>query len=184
MSNKNQIDPGHKSTRKVFRIAGPIILGIGILCMITAAVDLFMCMGNFGRTPTLFWLFFVGAPLLFVGAVLSQMGYMGKIARYTSQELTPVGTDTFNYAVKETKDSIREVAGAIGEGLGGAVGAAGSAEVMIRCYKCNHENDADARFCDQCGAALTKNKSCPACNELNDLDAKFCDNCGNELAND
>ncbi|TFG44734.1 MAG: hypothetical protein E4H40_09085, partial [Candidatus Brocadiia bacterium] len=33
-------------------------------------------------------------------------------------------------------------------------------------------------FCDDCGTALIKNRTCPACSELNDADAKFCDKCG------
>jgi len=48
----------------------------------------------------------------------------------------------------------------------------------VRCPKCNEENDADAKFCKECGAAVAKTAHCPDCGELNDADANFCDNCG------
>ena len=55
---------------------------------------------------------------------------------------------------------------------------AGTAAVVVRCHKCNAENEPGDRFCGQCGAALAKTRPCPACGELNDPDARFCDNCG------
>ena len=58
---------------------------------------------------------------------------------------------------------------------------AASGGTVVRCHKCNAENDTDAKFCDGCGAALTKTRACPACSELNDPDARFCDNCGHRF---
>jgi len=79
-----------------------------------------------------------------------------------------------------TKDAVRDVAAAVGEGLG-TRGAAKEVRIL-RCHKCNADNEADARFCKSCGAPLAKTKPCPACSELNDPDARFCDHCGNALA--
>ncbi len=45
-----------------------------------------------------------------------------------------------------------------------------------------HANDQDARYCDECGAAMRK--ACPSCDEMNDGDAKFCDSCGSRLSTD
>jgi membrane protease subunit (stomatin/prohibitin family) len=104
---------------------------------------------------------------------------MGKVARYTSQEITPVATDTFNYVAKHSKEGIRQIAGAIGEGLAGAAG--GASQIVVRCHKCNHENDDDAKFCSACGAAMAKTLACSQCGELNDPDARFCDECGQAL---
>jgi membrane protease subunit (stomatin/prohibitin family) len=102
---------------------------------------------------------------------------MGSIMRYSAGEMAPVGKDTFNYMAHGTKDGIKTVASAIGEGL--RTGApASDGEVQIRCHKCNHANAPESKFCSACGASLGKTKPCPACHELNDPDAKFCDNCG------
>lgn len=180
MSDDKPIDPGHKPVRRVLRIVGPILLAIGILFIIVALVDFFSVMAShsMGRHPTKFWGFFVGMPLMFIGVVMTQWGYMGRIARYFSQEITPVGTDTFNYAARHARDGVRDLAGAIGDGLRGATG---TGQVRIRCHKCNHENDADAKFCSACGSAISKSIDCPDCRELNDPDARFCDNCGRAL---
>ena len=45
------------------------------------------------------------------------MGYLGKVARYTSQELAPVGKDTFNYMAKETKEGVTDMSEAFFEGM-------------------------------------------------------------------
>ncbi len=174
---ERQIDPGHNATRDTLRIVGPIVALLGVIFMIVGFVDFFRAFGGFGE-PKLFWCFFVGMPLLFAGGVMSSYGYMGKVMRYTAGEIAPVGKDTFNYMADGTREGIKTVVGAIGEGLreGGLVG--GSSSTMVRCHKCNALAPADAKFCSQCGHALGKTKPCPNCHELNDPDAKFCDNCG------
>ena len=96
-----------------------------------------------------------------------------------SQEMTPVATDTINYAVGETKESVRELAGAVGEGLGLRNGAGGA--VHVRCPKCNHENEADAQFCSQCGSPMVRTVACASCGHVNQPDARFCDRCGGQI---
>jgi class 3 adenylate cyclase/tetratricopeptide (TPR) repeat protein len=48
------------------------------------------------------------------------------------------------------------------------------------CPACGHENDADQRFCTNCGTSLLQ--TCPNCSATNLPGAKFCGNCGNALA--
>jgi class 3 adenylate cyclase len=43
------------------------------------------------------------------------------------------------------------------------------------CAKCNCDNTADARYCNQCAALL--NRACPECAHPNAPDAKFCSQC-------
>src|SRR5262249_798914 len=50
----------------------------------------------------------------------------------------------------------------------------------MRCLRCQHENSADATFCDECGARL--DAPCPCCGEPNRAGAKFCRKCGHGLA--
>jgi hypothetical protein len=184
MSDQTPIDPGHNSTRDLLRAAGIILSIVGGLLLAIGILDFMSSFGSM-RMPTLFlWCCFPGMILLGIGMTMAGAGFAGRIARYKSQEVTPVITDTLNYMADETKDSVRQIAGAIGEGLKGVVGTAGTAgtsAVRIRCHKCNHDNDADAGFCSACGAALAKSMPCPNCSELNDADAKFCDNCGQEM---
>jgi len=42
----------------------------------------------------------------------------------------------------------------------------------MKCGRCQHENPADAAFCDECGARLEA--TCPSCGEANRAGAKFC----------
>ena len=46
----------------------------------------------------------------------------------------------------------------------------------MKCSRCQHENPADATFCDECGARLEP--ACSACGEANRAGAKFCRKCG------
>jgi hypothetical protein len=140
---------------------------------IVGFVDFFRAFGGSGE-PKLFWCLFVGMPLLFAGGVLCSYGFMGKVLRYMAQETAPAGKDTFNYLADGTREGVKAVAGAIGEGLRES-GLGGAGPTMVRCHKCNALSPAEAQFC---GQALSKTKPCPNCREWNDPDAKFCDNCG------
>jgi hypothetical protein len=101
---------------------------------------------------------------------------MGAVGRYMAGEMAPVAKDTFNYMADGTQDGIRTVARAVGEGLGLRDG--GGAATVVLCHRCNGENDADAKFCSECGAPIRKTKPCAGCGELSDPGARFCDNCG------
>ena len=62
------------------------------------------------------------------------------------------------------------------------------------CPQCKSANDADASFCDQCGARMAgepgpstvtgedESQQCQSCLLMNATDAKFCDQCGSSLA--
>ena len=117
--------------------------------------------------------------MLAVGIGICKFAFMGRVARYVANEVAPVGKDTFNYMASGTKDSVRDLAAAVGDGLR----SSGSAESAprIRCHKCDAENEIDAKFCNHCGAAQGKSKECSSCHELNDHDARFCDNCGRRI---
>ncbi len=173
MSDEQKINPGHETARKFFRIVGPLVLVVGGSFMLVGFGSFFSAFGG-GGPPRLFWCSFVGMPLLFVGIVMTKFGFMGAIIRYQAGEIAPVGKDTFNYMADGTKDGVRTVATAIATGLQQA-----SRKGTLACSACGHSNDDLARFCDQCGAALSK--TCPSCGERNDGDAKFCDGCGNRL---
>ena len=174
----NRNNERHESTRGALRILGGILALAGGAFLVIGMVDFF---GSFGSMspPRLFWCCFVGMPLLGIGIFLLKLGYMGAVTRYVANEVVPVGKDAVNYMVDGTEGSVRKVASAVGEGLG--LKGAGPAGRVVRCHKCNAENEVDANFCDACGAALQKSVPCSQCGELNDPDARFCDNCGKPL---
>ena len=107
--------PGQNSIRKGLRVAGPAIFLVGLLCFIIAAISLFASAGG-GGMPHLFWLGFVGLPLMFVGGVLCQFGFMGAVARFMAGEAAPVAVDTVNYMAEETKGAVETVAKAAAKG--------------------------------------------------------------------
>ena len=62
------------------------------------------------------------------------------------------------------------------------------ADETAKCPSCGKLDDPDAKFCDQCGAAMSPSSpykwdadetvTCPECKKGNDDDARFCDQCG------
>jgi hypothetical protein len=178
MADESQIDAGHRGIRAFLRFIGPLMVLVGLSLVGVAMVSFFSAVGG-GGPPRYFWCAFLGMPILGVGIAACKFAFMGAVARYAAGEVAPVARDTINYMADGTKDSIRTVAQAAAEGLRGGTNAPGPAQV--RCHKCNALNDADAKFCDNCGAALAKSVQCPACGEFNDPDAGFCDNCGRAM---
>jgi len=175
MGEEGKIDPGHDTKRNTLRVAGVVILVCGLIFTGLAFLSFMFAMVT-RSIPYLFPLGFIGLPLIFVGAVMCQFGFMGKVQRYAAGETMPVQKDVVNYMAEGTQDGVRTIARAVGEGLGM------TPDTQLKCPKCGKTNDADAKFCSECGAAVGKSKVCPACKEMNDAGAKFCDNCGKAIA--
>jgi hypothetical protein len=175
----DKLNAGQERTRRVLRWVGVSLMVVGGILVAIGMGSFFMAFGGM-EPPRYFWCAFVGMPIGFAGLVLASYGFMGSIARYSAGEMAPVGKDTFNYMAEGTKEGVRTVASAIGEGLRAGSPPAES-EARVRCHKCNCVNDVAAKFCRECGASLGKTKPCPACHELNDPDARFCDNCGRPM---
>ncbi|MCI0335337.1 MAG: zinc ribbon domain-containing protein [Planctomycetes bacterium] len=169
------IDPRHENLRSILRVVGPSVAAVGLVFMVIGIGSFFLSFGSFGPTR-FFWCAFVGMPLLFVGVTISKFAFLGAVTRYTASEVAPVGKDVTNYMVDGTKDAIRDVATAIGEGFSAA--GSGVADRAVRCGKCGSENEVTANFCQQCGAPMSATKRCEKCGDLNDADARFCDHCG------
>lgn len=171
---KPPIDPKHDSKRRFLRIAGVSLLTLGIILLIIGLVDFFSAFGSFGG-PKYFWINFIALPLIFVGASMTSMGYMGAMARYTAQENAPVASDTFNYLAEETKGGIRTMARAVKEGM--------EDKGTVICPNCHKDNPLNAAFCNGCGASLTREIACPQCGWKNPAGSRFCNGCGQSLEN-
>lgn len=172
MNDHERLNPGHTNARDVLRVVGPLLVGLGLILTVTGVGSVFASFGTFG-SPRLFWCAFIGLPMLFLGAVMCKFAFMGRLVRYMASETAPVAKDTFNYMADGTQQGVRTMASAIGQGLRDD----GSES---RCGKCGQTNDADARFCQKCGAGLAT--TCPACSRPNKAEANFCDACGSPLA--
>ncbi len=172
------IDPNHQETRMFLRFLGVLLVIVGAIFFIIGIVSFFSAFGSHGP-PRYFWCAFIGMPMLGIGISICKFAFMGKVSRYVAGEVAPVGKDVVNYMANETRDTLREVAAAAGEGFRNGKGTDNK---RIICHKCNTDNDISAKFCNNCGASLKKSVKCSECGELNDPDAKFCDNCGKSIA--
>jgi hypothetical protein len=153
MNEETNLDPNHTSTRRILRRLGPIVAGIGLLLTVIGIGSFFASFGSFGP-PRYFWCAFLGMPLLFVGLVLCGFAFQGAIARYQAGEVAPVAKDAFNYMAEGTQEGVKTVATAVAEGI--AAGVAGPRKADSPCPRCSHSNDADAKFCKNCGAVLAE----------------------------
>ncbi len=132
---------GQEQYRNAFRIAGILILGVGIVLTVIAFKSLAdtMTSDTMDGPPKNFFLGFLGLPLMAVGGWLMQAGFLGAAARYTAGETAPVLKDTASYLTD-------------GEGVLG-VGRTVDDKPSKFCSSCGKPGDLDARFCESCGHA-------------------------------
>jgi hypothetical protein len=147
MDRQQRINPGHRQVRKMLRIAGVIAALIGLTCIVIGTGEFVLGFGSTG-SPKLFWLNFVGAPILFVGLVMLALGFTGAVARYQAAELAPVAIDTANEVSDAAGPAVRAVAQSVVEGIRIA-----DADTST-CPSCGVFNDADASCCDACGVRM------------------------------
>ncbi|MGV3485039.1 MAG: zinc ribbon domain-containing protein [Planctomycetaceae bacterium] len=174
MVDEERINPGHENTRALLRTLGPVTFAIGGLLMVVGLGSFFSSFGTFSP-PRYFWCCFVAMPFLAAGSAMCKYGFMGAITRYQAGEVAPVGKDAFNYLADGTRPGIQTIAAAVDAGLRGE-----RRENTLHCPSCGHEEDGDAKFCSDCGAAFSK--ACVSCGKLNGGDAKYCQDCGRSLS--
>jgi ribosomal protein L40E len=183
----NRIDDNHNEKRAMFRIIGLLTLIIGAIFLIIGAVDFFssatttLSLGPIGdltvnNGPHLFWCIFVGIILLFIGGVLTGVGFMGSALRYEAAEMAPVANDVINYMADGTKDSIETISKSIHKGIS----KEDNIELLI-CSSCSTSNSGDSKYCNNCGALLNKPLLCTSCGKENPINSKFCRICGLKL---
>ena len=146
--------PEQKAAGNFLRKIGPLVFIAGLICIITAMINFFMAMSG-GGEPRLFWLFFIGMPLMFVGGVMSQFSFLGMFTRFVAGETAPVAADTANYLADETKDAVETVAKSAAKGIAEGIETSKAAGEKNFCSHCGFPTKADFRFCPKCGKALT-----------------------------
>lgn len=151
MSTSQQAPPGlrgQQGARTTFRVVG-IVLLVGALGFLAVGLqDLFSSADSLDG-PHRFWMIFVGVLMLGPAGWCLQAGFMGVASRYVAGETTPV--------IKDSAAYLTDGQGFLG--VGRTVDHAGpppSAATGPYCSSCGTRNDADASFCDSCGAALAR----------------------------
>ena len=109
------MNPNHKKQRSVLRTIGPLVALVGLIFLAIGMISFFTAFGSYGP-PKYFWCAFVGMPLTFIGLIICKFAFMGKIARYTANEIAPVGKDTFNYMAKGTQEGVEDISEAVYKG--------------------------------------------------------------------
>lgn len=158
-------DKKHRQTKTILKILGVIFATGGLICAIIGFADFFRAFGGEG-VPKLFFLCFIGFPILFVGIVCLTFGFRKEITRYVKNESVPV----INEAGEELQPAVRAVTRAVKEGL--------TEENGVRCG-CGAVNGKGSKFCKECGKPLAA--ICPTCGEENAAGSKFCNHCGKQL---
>ena len=157
----------HKETKKKLKLLGGICLVVGGICALIGFVDFFGAIGGEGF-PTLFFLLFIGIPLIGIGGNLLSFGYRGEILRYNKNESIPV----IKEAGSDLAPTVKELADAYREGKN----EKSEEGVICSCGAVNSKTD---RFCKNCGKELTR--KCPHCGATIAPDCKFCTQCGARL---
>ena len=141
---------GQRVTRNIFRVVGVLALVVALAFLAVGLQDFFASADSFDG-PHKFWMIFVGIFGLAVAGWCLQAGFMGAASRYVAGETTPVIKDSASY--------LTDGEGFLGIGRtvdDGPPGRQTSAATGPYCSRCGTRNDADASFCDSCGAALAR----------------------------
>lgn len=158
----------HQKTKMTLRVLGIVLLAFGAGLTITGLVDFFLSMSDpLGGTPTLFWMLFLGFPLLAFGLMLLLTSFRQEISRYVKNETVPV----INEAGEEIAPAVRAVAAAAREGV--------IPTEHLTCGACGAENPAGNSYCGKCGAPLAR--TCPACGASVKAGDAYCGQCGKKL---
>lgn len=175
----------HLKTKKTLKIFGFIAVIIGGICALTGFADFFLAFVSFGdRMPYLFFLLFIGIPLLGIGGTLLSFGFRKEFMMYGKNEAVPV----INQAAHDVTPAVQTIVSAVNEvkksdeknfGVNESSTPGTTDENFIVCPDCGHKNSDGARFCSACGKSLES--FCPNCKQKVDKSDKFCPNCGKKL---
>ena len=162
----NQIEQDkqkHQRTKLTLKICGIVAIVVGLACAVAGMVDFFKAFNSEGEyMPKLFFLCFIGLPLVGVGAACLAFALRGNIARYVKNENMPVVKEIG----REITPTVRDIANAV-------------LDDNNVCPYCGTSNDGNAKYCKKCGKAIAK--VCPSCGQTVDGDSDFCNHCGKKI---
>ena len=142
--------PGLRSqagARTFFRVAGAVLVPVGIVVFGWGVVKVFGYDGYDSPPASYIVAFIGGLPLIGVGLMCLNIGFLGTVARYGAGETMPVLRDSASYLTD-------------GEGILGVGRTTDDRPAPTQdstgpyCRSCGVRNDEDATFCDGCGHKL------------------------------
>ena len=150
---RREIPPGRKTTY----YAGMVVSAVGALSFGSTFCIFAFNFGNFDFNPRpMIFLAFGGFALIVVGGILMNLGRAGLAGsgvlldpQKQRQDLEPWS----RAAGGMVSDAVSEI-GAV-ERVTQALEGRENTVVKVRCPKCRSLNDETAKFCNNCGAALT-----------------------------
>lgn len=142
---------GQARYRIAFRAVGAVVLVAGIAMFVYGVTSVFGSggasdFGSDGPSGLQNVCFVGGLPVVGVGLMCLQAGFLGAAARYGAGETMPV--------VKDSAAYLTDGEGLLGVGRTVDDRPASSAASGPYCRQCGVRNDGDAKFCDSCGSAL------------------------------
>lgn len=162
MNNELNLNEKHEQAKKRIKIIAFFCLFIGLVLTIIGFVDFFTSVAN-NTMPSLFFMLFIGFPLLGIGISLLAFGFRKEIMRYNKNESVPI----INEASDEISPTINNIAKAFKN------------TSNVTCPFCHEANDKDSKFCKNCGHSLIN--ICPNCQNEVDSNAIYCNHCGKKL---
>lgn len=170
-TSDNKKRRGRKTVPFVF---GWILIIAGISIVIVALIDYFISFSSL-RSPSFFFLFFIGFPMIFIGAILhnsdkSRQFNRRRIDSRNNQDINS-SPDCSSFSDNENHSS----------NCSSTVLPTSDKDTII-CPFCHKAMPKASSYCPNCGRKIVKKtKTCPHCGEINDDDAIFCKSCGQSL---
>jgi hypothetical protein len=150
MSTTQSTPPGirrQRSVRIAFRVIGLVLLVVALGLLAVGLQNLFSTGDSFDG-PDKFWMVFVGILMLGPAGWCLQAGFVGAASRYVAGETSPVLKDSASY--------LTDGQGFLGVGRTVDDAVVPTTATGPYCSTCGTRNDADASYCDKCGAALAR----------------------------
>lgn len=144
----------------LFRILGIFLILVALACFVVGIMSF-----ESNKLPDMPFLLPIGIFVMFGAIILTIFGFSYKRMRKIQTKMEEFKSQ-YSDALNEANNPVNQNKGA--EGIS-----------QNTCSKCGFVNPPDAKFCNKCGATLTK--KCPYCGAENDDEAKYCKTCGKLL---
>lgn len=124
----------NKKTNKAMKIVGPILIAIGLTLFIIGVSSMFTSDDGF---PKLFFLTFIGIPVLAVGGWITMFAFRENLMRFHKNMTIPIAKETLEELAPTIKDLTKN-------------------EEQITCPSCGKEIDKNSKFCNHCGNKINE----------------------------
>ena len=138
----------HNETKKKLRIIGIILIIVGGICAITGFVDFSLAMNSEEvRMPTLFFLIFIGSPIMVAGLICIIFGFKKEIGTYIKNVKEGLNGE------EKQSDRVCSHCGKSNDGDHAFCSFCGK-PLGKTCPVCGAQQEYGDAFCGKCGAKL------------------------------